>query len=286
MIVLFAFMAAAFAILYAVSGKRYEELLEPLGKKEYQMKPLMPVALFILSVLKYGYISSYDRKLLQKLSELRGTRYCRYYLKIHWANKLSYFILGLLLLSFIGVGAGSDPAYWGFSAVVLGLLVYLPDRELDERLKKKRLQIQMEFPEFLNKLVLLINAGMTVGKAWEKILSDNLKQSPFYDELEQVQADIRAGKSEAQAYEDLARRIRLPEISKFVSMVIQNLRKGNSELALILRMQSEECWEMRKTVARRLGEEASTKMLLPMMIMFAAVLLIVATPAVLALKGL
>jgi len=43
---------------------------------------------------------------------------------------------------------------------------------------------------------------------------------------------------------------------------------------------------MRKHAAKRLGEEASTKMLFPMMLMFIAVILIVATPAVLTLTGL
>jgi tight adherence protein C len=47
-----------------------------------------------------------------------------------------------------------------------------------------------------------------------------------------------------------------------------------------------ECWETRKNITRKLGEEASTKMILPLMLMFGAILLIVATPAVLALQGI
>jgi tight adherence protein C len=43
---------------------------------------------------------------------------------------------------------------------------------------------------------------------------------------------------------------------------------------------------MRKNAAKRIGEEASTKLLLPMMLMFIAILLIVALPAVLAMRGL
>ena len=43
---------------------------------------------------------------------------------------------------------------------------------------------------------------------------------------------------------------------------------------------------MRKNAAKRLGEEASTKLLFPMMLMFIAILLIVAMPAVLAMRGI
>ncbi len=54
----------------------------------------------------------------------------------------------------------------------------------------------------------------------------------------------------------------------------------------VLRLQANECWLMRKNTAQRLGEEASTKLLLPMMLMLIAILLIVAAPAILALRNL
>lgn len=60
----------------------------------------------------------------------------------------------------------------------------------------------------------------------------------------------------------------------------------SAELVPLLRVFAMECWELRKNTARRLGEEASTKMLLPLMLMFLAILLIVGTPAVLALRNI
>jgi tight adherence protein C len=163
---------------------------------------------------------------------------------------------------------------------------YLPDRELDERIKKRHFQLQYDFPDFLNKLVLLVNAGMTVQKAWEKIVKDRKNWTPLYEELNAAYIEIRNGKSEISAYEDFAKRCRIKEITKFVTTVIQNLRKGNNELVTLLKLQSNECWQIRKNMARRLGEEASTKLVLPLMIMFVGILVIVILPAILQLRYL
>ena len=56
-----------------------------------------------------------------------------------------------------------------------------------------------------------------------------------------------------------------------------------TEVVPVLRQQGNECWEMRKNAARQMGEEASSKILLPMMLMFLGIVLIVATPAVLSM---
>ena len=42
---------------------------------------------------------------------------------------------------------------------------------------------------------------------------------------------------------------------------------------------------MRKSVAKRLGEEASTKILIPLMIMLVGIIIIVATPAILSFSS-
>jgi len=96
-------------------------------------------------------------------------------------------------------------------------------------------------------------------------------------------AEINTGKSEFEAYEDFGKRCRSPEIFKFVSIVLQNLRRGSTELVAILRLQVNECWLIRKSIAKQLAEEASSKLLFPMMMMFLAIIFIVMTPAILSM---
>jgi tight adherence protein C len=186
----------------------------------------------------------------------------------------------------VGNFTATDTGYVLFCTVLPAGIAVFTDKDLADRVKKRRQSIQLDFPDFVNKLTLLINAGMTVPKAWEKVSLDSARKSPLYVELSSAVQDIRSGVPEYRAYEEFAKRCRIPLITRFVSVILENIRKGNSELVPILRVYANECWELRKNTAKKFGEEASTKLLLPMMLMFAAILLIVGMPAVLALKNI
>lgn len=275
-----------FLILLILSKGKYKEYTEPLDKEEYKLKNILSVGLFILDKIRYSYKTEYDRKILNKISELKGPEYSVYYLQIYWANKITLMFVILTLYLFVGVSQEEITFEYGFFGIfLLALIVFISYKELDGKVNKRRLSIQIDFPEFLNQLVLLISAGMTVSRAWEKIVDQSEKDTVLYDELRIVLGDIRAGKSETNAFEDFARRCRIPEITRFSSIIIQNLNKGGADIIPLLLRQASECWEMRKHAARRIGEEASSKLLFPMMLMFVAVILIVATPAIIALMG-
>ncbi|MDD2211918.1 MAG: type II secretion system F family protein [Clostridia bacterium] len=288
LVFLFLIVIIFLVFLYCKSKNKYKEFFQQLEAKDYPLREsFLPMGHFLLQAVNYPYKTSYDLGLYNKLAELYGYKEARYYLQVSWANKLGYFLLGLLLLSFLLTARGEvDLMMSVFSVVVLIAVFFAPDYELKKKIAQRNLFMRLDFPDFLNKLTLLINAGMTITKAWEKIVLNNQKQTPFYEEVAAVMQDIHRGKPEFQAFEDFARRCRVPEITRFTAVVLQNMKKGSSELVPILRLQANACWEMRKNAAKRLGEEASTKLLLPMMLMFIAILLITATPAILALRGL
>ncbi|AEV69400.1 type II secretion system F family protein [Acetivibrio clariflavus] len=285
-LVIFLIVAGGILVLFLLSSKKYKEFIEPLDPNEYKLKNFLPIGLYVTELIKYNYGSNYDRRLMAKIIELYGVKYSQYYLRIHWSNKIVLVLMTAFFLSLFGLSGEPDWDYGIFALIVLVISFFLPDNELDNKIKERRTSIQLDFPDFLNKLTLLINAGMTVTRAWEKIVTDSKKDSVLYEELSLTIADIRSGKPEILAYEDFAKRCKIPEITKFVSVVVQNMKKGNSEMVSILRLQAAECWEMRKRTAKRLGEELSTKLLFPMMIMFMAILIIVAAPAIFAMRGM
>jgi tight adherence protein C len=286
MIAGFTALSVILIVVYMLSRKKYKDFIKPLDKKQYPLKKILPIGLFLLDAVKYRFVSGYDRKLLSKIVEIHGLNYSQYYLRIHWANKIVFLFLGLVFITLTGIGARMDFGFAIFSVSLIVGIIYFTGKKLDEKIKKKRIKLRIDFPDFLNKLMLLINAGMTVPKAWEKIITGNKKESALYEELNMVLKDIGSGKPEQAAYEEFAKRCRVPEITRFISVILQNQKKGNSELVSVLRVFANECWELRKNTAKRLGEEASTKMLLPIMLMFFAILLIVITPAVLAMRGI
>lgn len=272
-------------ILYLLSKNKYVDFVNPVDEKEFKFKKLIPAGLYVIDKIKYKFSTRYDRNIFYKISEIYGAKYALYYTRIFYANKFGLLLLAISFAAFIGIVAEFDWSIAFFGLMITGAAFYASDQELKKKVDKRRLSMRLDFPDFINKLLLLVNAGMTMSKAWEKVTLDNKKQTPLYNELEVTMTEIRGGKSEIQAYEDFAKRCRIPEITKFVSVIIQNVRKGSYDLVPVLRLRADECWTMRKHAAMRLGEEASTKMLLPMMIMFGAILIIVGMPALLLLWG-
>ncbi|MNW00625.1 hypothetical protein D3C71_1961440 [compost metagenome] len=70
----------------------------------------------------------------------------------------------------------------------------------------------------------------------------------------------------------------------FSTNVLMNFKRGGSDFAYSLEELSHTLWERRKAAARTIGEEASAKMVFPMVLLFCTVMLIVAAPAVLSMQ--
>lgn len=286
-----------FLIFYMRSKGQYDDWLEYVDKEEYGLKDFIPIGLAMsegievqehLPMALKKFLARHNSQVSQKILELRGPKDMEFYHYIHKGYRLSVAILagtGASLMGMIMVVQGSTDGL-GLTAAAIAAPVAVPflvDSSLDEEIKKRRLSIQMEFPEFVNKLTLLVNAGMTISKAWEKIINENKRKHILYDEMRYALAQIKAGKPEGMAYEEFARRCHVKEVTKFVSVIVMNLKRGGSEVVPVLREQGNECWEMRKNAAKELGEQAGTKILIPMMIMFLGIVLIVVTPAVLSM---
>lgn len=65
----------------------------------------------------------------------------------------------------------------------------------------------------------------------------------------------------------------------FTTTLLLNHKRGGEELVLSLRELSVILWDKRKALARTLGEEASSKLVFPMVLIFFIVMVIVASPA-------
>lgn len=153
---------------------------------------------------------------------------------------------------------------------------------LRKKRKEREEQLLIDYPEFLSRFILLIGAGMTVRGAWERMLSDYKKSGRkryVYDEMQHTMAQLEVGMPEIRAYEQFGRRCALLSYLRFTTILTQNLKKGSSGIAELLRMEAEEAFSERKNQARRKGEEAGTKLLLPMGGMLVIVFVLILVPA-------
>lgn len=179
-----------------------------------------------------------------------------------------------------------------FAGVILtGILYFFFDKELLNQDKKREAQVLIDYPDIINKFVLLLGAGMTMKNAWGKIVAEyaakkskEVKYKRYaYEEMVITYHEISNGVMETKAYEDYGRRMRALPYLRFSSLISQNLKKGTKGLLELLEYESGEAFNERKELAKRLGEEASTKLLFPMILMLLIVLAIIMVPALLGL---
>ena len=166
------------------------------------------------------------------------------------------------------------------------LFLYAAELEKQKNRKKEReVQMALDYPQMVSKLTLYLGAGMTVRKAWYRIAEDYELQKEekgkreVYEEMLYTMHEIQGGGSEGECYEKFGERCALPAYKKFGAMLSQNLKKGTKGLAPLLKQEADNAFEERKSLAKRLGEEAGTRMLLPMFLMLAVVLVIIVVPA-------
>lgn len=156
-------------------------------------------------------------------------------------------------------------------------------RKLDE---KRCNQMLMDYPEIVSKLTVLIGAGMSVRRAWEKIAEDYRKNGVrryAYEEMAITINEIRAGTMEGIAYSNFGRRCNIHEYLKLGAILEQNVKSGTKGLAAMLENEAYLAFETRKNTAVKMGEEAQTKLLMPMIMMLGVVLVIVMVPALMSL---
>jgi tight adherence protein C len=262
-----------------ISHFKYREYINRILLDASVLRYIIPAGLLVLNISCYKFSSNYDYKLLNLITKLRGKKHAKDYLRIYWAKKIGAVIMIWVLLLGTYYNEGMDSFLLMFGVFISILIFCMFDRELKKQFDDKKRKIQYELPEFIDKLILLINAGMNIIPAWKKALLNSSNKNELYQELSKVNLKIKEGKTFCDSLEKMAAESMIPEISKFASLIVQNIKKGNDEFVMILRIYAYECWNERKTIAKKMGEEASVKMIFPMILMFITVIMIVMIPA-------
>ena len=182
-----------------------------------------------------------------------------------------------------------DSSFGGILFLTLSAAVLIPAgkwKERKNRLQDRKRQMLTDYPDVVNKLVLFLGAGMTAGGAFRRLTEEYEQRKKAtgvihyaYEEIAVTIRELESGTSEGRAYEEFGRRCRIQEYLKLGTLLSQNLKKGTKDLTVMLELEAKEAFEARKRLAKKQGEEAGTKMLVPMVMMLAVVLMIITVPA-------
>lgn len=196
-------------------------------------------------------------------------------------------VVGVLTGLMVEKWADTEGIFFGVGGMVVAVLIYfMSDRDLRSEVEKKQWKMKCAYPDIVHKLVLYMGAGMTVRGAIYKIAEtyhesegESKSVSPAYAELQYACRELASGMSEVVVYERLGKRMGLQEYIRLGTLLAQNLRRGNDTILERLREEVLKASAERVHRGRRAGEEAVTKLLLPMVMMLLVVMLMIMIPA-------
>ncbi len=178
-----------------------------------------------------------------------------------------------------------DSQWWKYPlliVIVLFMYLFMKKHKAETIKKNRQRQLELSHAAIVTKLTLLTGAGSSIRGAWER-LADDYKGAGYvnaaYEELVRVNNEMKNGMSEQQAYYTFGKRCRLSSYVRLGNLLEQNLRKGTKGLSERLEEEVREAFENRKALAIKLGEEAGTKLIFPMLLLLVIIIVICVVPA-------
>lgn len=212
---------------------------------------------------------------IKKFSRLKGKQYAEFYYLSFLSQKVTYTILAIMLVLILAVLGQS------MEAILLGLVIVaiLPsalDGQIRDAIIAREDGLMTDFPQVLSELTLLVNSGMSLPEAWNYVAYHN--EGLFYEEMRITCQEIQSGTPILQAYDEFGKRCDLKDIKRFSASVIQSMTKSDRELTRILSEMASSMWNEKRNMAKRKGDAANSKLLIPTALIFIGILALVMVP--------
>jgi tight adherence protein C len=132
---------------------------------------------------------------------------------------------------------------------------YLPQYWITRRVEERKKQIIQGFPDALDMMLVCVEAGQSLDQSINRVAKESRAGYPaLADEFDVVSHEVKAGKERVQVLKDMSDRVGIPDVSSFVTTLVQSATYGTS-IAEALRVYSA---EMRDKRVMRAEEKANT----------------------------
>lgn len=194
-----------------------------------------------------------------------------------------------------GVRAGKKQNFSSASVLLLGsvILVILLLRnvsELKNGEKMCRKETLRDFPMIVHLLTLYMGAGLSFSSAVHRISVDYMsrpdrKKTYAFEEILRMDTCLKLGEGQQEACMQWGKRFKEPAYQKLSLTMIQVMTKGTREGRVLMNHMEQEAFRQRIDQAKKEGEEASTRLLFPMILLLGMVMLLVMFPAIVRFQG-
>jgi len=172
----------------------------------------------------------------------------------------------------------------GLIAMLIPLFVYWRFLErLEEKRKKQTEEAKKGYTELVTKFSLMLVAGISVRQIFSRLCREYEKtygkDFSLTKELHVTNQALLNGCPEAEAYEAFGERIGLVSYQRMAALLTQNCSKGVKNIKELLLLEAKEVMAEARAEIRIQGEQAGTKLLLPMMGFLVLIFAILLVPA-------
>jgi tight adherence protein C len=170
-------------------------------------------------------------------------------------------------------------------ALALGVGYLVPDFWVGHMIKERQLNIRVGLPEFLDLMVVCIEAGLSMDQALARS-ADELRgsQPEIADEMGLLILEQRAGKLRVDSWRHLAERVDIDVMRALVSAVIQADQYGTS-IAKTLRVYSDTLRTQRRQNVEEQAAKTPVKLVFPLVLfIFPSLFVVVVGPALIVMS--
>jgi len=157
---------------------------------------------------------------------------------------------------------GLGVVIWPLILCAVGLLA--PSRILKALASSRQQQLEFEFPDALDLMVVCVEAGLSLDAAFVRVGQETKESHPrISEEYERVSEQLRAGRARPDALRAMADRTGVPAIKSFAALLIQTEMLG-AGIAQTLRTFSSEMRETRFIKAEEKAMRIPVLMTIPL----------------------
>jgi len=205
------------------------------------------------------------------------------HLRILYGSKALVPIVLCVLVFSLGVGEYFNPFIAYALALALGYLI--PDFWLGHRISKRYTEIRLGLPDFLDLVVVCMEAGLSLDQALSRTLDElQASQPEITDEMTLLILEQRAGKPRVDSWKSLVDRVDIEIVRTLAAAIVQADQFGTS-ITRTLRVYSDGLRVRRRQQVEELAAKTSVKLVFPLVFFIFPTLFIVALgPSMLAIQ--
>jgi tight adherence protein C len=236
-----------------------------------------------LGIRVSGTLSPTQRQTLDEQISLAGD-----WLGITPEEYVAMSLLSGAACSVVGAGAGYLAGGAGLARllpIILGLVgLFLPYLQISGAAHERLRDVSRGLPYAIDLMALAMGAGLDFPGAVRQVVQKaSNPDDPMVEEFTLIMQSLSLGRTRKDALTEFAKRCPVEAVKEFVGSLVQAEERGNP-VSEVLQIQATSSRTRRSVRAEELAAKAGVAMVGPLMLVFAAVMMLILGPMYLKLK--